>query len=172
MTYDEDGKVTFFISHSTSNKSELQKIRDSIDGKIIEHIVLRAIVIDPLLGTPSLSEEVKNGLEQSDFFIVVITKESRKSIWVNQEIGYAFGKFASTRILPIVKRRQLPWIQGFITRDKVGAIFEKDSIEPAIQKLKNDLNSILVSELKIPKTVSTQIANITSSAVFYSFKFD
>lgn len=160
--------VTLFIAHSTRNRNELKTLRESIDGKTIDSYILRAIVIDPLLGQ-SISKDVIDGLEKSDLFIVLITKESLQSVWVNQEIGYAMKKFTKNKIIPIVEESQLKELEGFITKDDKCAIFKEGDMAPAIQELETDLKRRLVEQVNVPPMVSTQIASITATGFQAAF---
>ena len=51
----------------------------------------------------SLPETVKKAINNSELVLVFLTKNSKKSIWVNQEIGYALGK--GIPIIPLRKGR-------------------------------------------------------------------
>ena len=52
-----------------------------------------------LLGDP-LDEEIKKGIRACNLFVVLLSKESESSIYVNQEIGYALS--LRKPILPIL----------------------------------------------------------------------
>ena len=88
----------FFISHSTKD------IGDAIGEicKIFEECKIRSFFADrdaPL--GESLPDAIKKAIEASQLFLVFITRHSRKSPWVNQEIGYALGK--EIPVIPIEK---------------------------------------------------------------------
>lgn len=82
-------KYVFFISHSTAD------ICSYVKGicEIFELVKINTYFADrdAPLGEP-LPEEIKKAIRQSEIFLVIVTKNSRKSAWVNQEIGYALGK--------------------------------------------------------------------------------
>ncbi len=170
MVYVATKRITLFISHSTKNKAELDTLRNAIDGKIFGNYTLKAIIIDPentLLGA-SIPEAIKNGIDESDLFIVLITEESRNSIWVNQEIGYAVKKFTrSTEIIPLVEFGQ-DKEKGFITDEYVCAHFPKGDITPAIERLKRDLVRRF-GELGVPVEGSTAMADIVAEGFKHAF---
>ncbi len=59
------------------------------------------------------SEKVKEAIKQSDYFIPILTRNSRTSQWVNQEIGFAEAQ-VKCDILPIVEESIIPKLKGFI----------------------------------------------------------
>ncbi len=59
------------------------------------------------------SEKVKEAIKQSDYFIPILTRNSRTSQWVNQEIGFAEAQVKCV-ILPIVEESIAPKLKGFI----------------------------------------------------------
>ena len=52
----------------------------------------------------SISERIREGLRSADYLLVLLSKETRKSVWVDREIGVAFKKFgddANIAIIPV-----------------------------------------------------------------------
>ena len=52
----------------------------------------------------SISERIREGIRSADYLLVLLSTHSRKSAWVEREIGVAFEKFgdeASTAIIPV-----------------------------------------------------------------------
>lgn len=93
-----DKKYVFFISHSTADiETEVSAVCEILEKcKISVFLADR----DAPLGNP-LPAEIKKAIEESELFLVFITKKSLKSQWVNQEIGYALGKDIS--VIPLKK---------------------------------------------------------------------
>lgn len=91
-------KYVFFISHST--KDVMGDVGEVCN--ILEKCRIRSFVADrdAPLGEP-LPEKIKKAIEESELFLVFLTKNSKKSLWVNQEIGYALGK--GIPIIPLKK---------------------------------------------------------------------
>lgn len=91
-------KYVFFISHSTEDlKSDVGEICEILETCKIPSFVADR---DAPLGNP-LPEEIKKAIEESELFLVFITKKSRNSAWVNQEIGFALGR--GIPVIPIKK---------------------------------------------------------------------
>jgi len=124
-------KYVFFISHSTKDISsyvgEICKIFEAC--KIQSFIADR----DAPLGR-FLPQEVRNAIEESELFLVFITKNSKSSPWVNQEIGYALGK--EVPVIPL-KRGRIR-IKGLIESAKYVQMQENplDTVKEVFSKLK------------------------------------
>jgi len=72
-----------FISHSTKDKEFVDKLRDTL---IVSDIEVFQFETNLKPGDKILST-IKEALRNSDFIIVVLSKESVKSDWVNFEIS-------------------------------------------------------------------------------------
>lgn len=93
-------EYVFFISHSTIDASgDVGAVCE-----IFEKCRIKSFVADrdAPLGNP-LPEEIKKAIDGSELFLVFLTKNSKKSPWVNQEVGYALGK--GIPVIPIKKGR-------------------------------------------------------------------
>lgn len=124
-------KYVFFISHSTRDvKRYVSEICEILKRFNIQSYVADR---DAPLGK-LLPSEVKKAIEESELFLVFITKNSRSSPWVNQEIGYALGKEVPVIAL---KGRRIR-IRGLIESVKYARIKENplDTVEEVFSKLK------------------------------------
>jgi hypothetical protein len=93
-------KYVFFVSHSTKDVSDdVGEICEIFEKCRIQSFIADR---DAPLGNP-LPQEIKKAIEESELFLVFLTTNSRKSPWVNQEIGYALGK--EIPVIPLKKRR-------------------------------------------------------------------
>jgi hypothetical protein len=97
-----------FISHSTKDfqiVAILQKYLESrgISVYIAEH--------DYKPGTP-LSQKIINNLNDSDYFLVIYTKNGNESVYVNHEIGFWIKKRQYENFIPLVEKGLIP--QGFL----------------------------------------------------------
>jgi len=91
-------RYVFFISHSTKDVSgDVGEICNIFEKCKIQSFIADR---DAPLGNP-LPEEIKKAIEESELFLVFLTKNSRESPWVNQEIGYALGK--EIPVIPLKK---------------------------------------------------------------------
>src|SRR6185437_11705004 len=59
-----------------------------------------------------LTEKVKTGIFECDYFIPILTRNSISTQWVNQEIGFATA--INRKIIPIVERQLIDKLKGFI----------------------------------------------------------
>jgi hypothetical protein len=100
-------KYVFFISHST------QDIYSDVSGicDVLEKTTLKCFVADrdaPI--GESLPTTIKNAIDDSELLLVILTKHSKYSPWVNQEIGYALGK--NIPVIPLKKGKII--VKGLI----------------------------------------------------------
>ena len=96
----ESKRYVFFVSHSTKDISgDVGEV-----CKILEKCKIKSFVADRDAPVgKSLPQEIKKAIEESELFLVFLTKNSRDSPWVNQEIGYALGK--EVPVIPLKKGR-------------------------------------------------------------------
>jgi hypothetical protein len=95
-----DKKYVFFVSHSTDDVcSDVGVICEILEKCKIPSFVADR---DAPLGQ-ALPAIIMRAIEESDLFLVFLTKNSRKSPWVNQEIGYALGR--DIPVIPLKKGR-------------------------------------------------------------------
>ena len=129
-------KYVFFISHATKDVSgDVGEI-----CAIFEKCKIRSFIADrdAPLGNP-LPQEIKKAIEDSELFLVFLTKNSKKSIWVNQEIGYALGK--GIPVIPLKKGRIR--VKGLIESAKYTLMKDNplDTVNEVFSKLKDQLLS-------------------------------
>jgi hypothetical protein len=84
-----------FLSHSEQDRELIDFIKNSLDAIDLDVYVEE---LETNYGT-DVVESVCKAIENSDYFMAVLTNKSIKSQWVNQEIGYAFAN--NIDILPI-----------------------------------------------------------------------
>lgn len=109
-------KYVFFISHSTKDiKNEVGEVR-----KIFKTCEIPCYIadFDAPLGK-ALSDEIRKAIEESELFLVFITHHSKRSLWVNQEIGYALGK--GIPVIPLKKGKTA--IKGLLEAAKYVPIY-------------------------------------------------
>ncbi len=93
-------KYVFFVAHSMKDsKSDIESICEVFEKCSIKSFVADR---DAPLGDP-LPASVKQAIDESQLFLVFLTKNSKESPWVNQEIGYALGR--EIPVVPIKKGR-------------------------------------------------------------------
>ncbi|MBN2236731.1 MAG: toll/interleukin-1 receptor domain-containing protein [Bacteroidales bacterium] len=73
-----------------------------------------------------LADKVNEGIQESQFFIPILTNNSIANQWVNQEIGFAYSH--SRMILPIIDQNIMSKLKGFINPQlDLPFYFESDS---------------------------------------------
>ena len=103
------GKNFIFISYTTADNELVAILKDQILlGNSFEPI----IIADQRKALKPLTQKIIDGISKSDFIIPIITSNSFKEQWINQEIGYSIstGKI----IVPIVQKEIIKELKGFI----------------------------------------------------------
>jgi len=115
-----------FISHS---------VRDIQYVKLLEMILKRCNIEAYIAERDEqygriLSQKIKRNIENSDTVLVLWTRNSKHSAYVNQEIGYA--EKCSKRIVPLVEEGVTP--AGFL-EGREYASFNEYNIKEAMEKI-------------------------------------
>lgn len=139
-------KYVFFISHSTKD------IRSYVKGicEVLEKCKIQCFIADrdaPL--GENLPATIKSAIQKSELLLVIITKNSKRSPWVNQEIGYALGK--GVPVIPLKKGRIK--VKGLIESTKY------------VQLRENPLNTVKEVFSKLEKTKLSKVAEAAIGAV-------
>jgi hypothetical protein len=102
-------KKLLFISYESSNLDKVGHIKKYLaDHPLFEPL----IVADKRRANDALSDLVKDGIESSYCVIPILSPQSFKTQWINQEIGYAIG--IKRKIKPIVEIGILKDLKGFV----------------------------------------------------------
>jgi len=102
-------KKKVFLSYSHADFSKLKTLKNEFaKNSIFETIVIAENKEHQKL----LSDKVIKGIEDCDYFIPLLTKNSISNQWVNQEIGFAVAK--NREILPFVQEEIMGNLKGFI----------------------------------------------------------
>ena len=101
-----------FISYSDDDRSKMRSL-----GKIITNSARfnPIVVADRRDAFTALTDKVKQGIFECDYFVPLFTKSSIFSQWVNQEIGFAAA--LNKKIVPIVDRELIDKLKGFIHKN-------------------------------------------------------
>ena len=102
-------KKFIFISYASIDNELVAILKDQILlGTSFEPI----IIADQRKALKPLTQKIIDGIGKSDFIIPIITSNSFKEQWINQEIGYSISK--GKNIVPIVQREIIKELKGFI----------------------------------------------------------
>jgi len=134
-------KENIFISYCTEDLELLKLTKDYINS----FKRLNAIVVPQLKSNLSYnSEKVKNELDNSKYFLPILTSNSINNQWVNQEVGYAIHKFKNHEIKPLVEKTIVNDLKGFITASNdLNYRFEKDKFAIKMKEIVDDINGDL-----------------------------
>ena len=111
-----------FISHNGKDKDIACRLRN-----LLVVIPEMDVILDDCsfeFGEP-LPERIVEDIKGCDCFVVFLTKNAEKSVWVNQEIGVAIN--AGIKIIPIVEDGvRLGLLEGrkYISLENGGAIMD------------------------------------------------
>ena len=103
-------KRKIFISYSDFDKNKMRQFERIIKAeKDFEPI----IIADRKIALALLSDKVKQGINECTYFIPIITRQSIKTQWINQEIGFAVAT-KNCKIIPIIESQIIDDLRGFI----------------------------------------------------------
>ena len=125
--------MKIFISYSDNDRKKMIALEKAIKESALN---LKPIVVakDAQPGVP-LSEKIKKAINNCDIIIPIITEESIKNQWVNQEIGFAVAK--EKKIFPIVDNAIIKNLKGFI-HDQIDIPFNfKSYINDSTKETRN-----------------------------------
>jgi len=116
------GIMKVFISHKfvTEDQKLALTLRKVLRGKNIEGYLAESKREYELL----IGEKIRKEIENSDYVVGIITKESEKSASVNQELGYALG-----REIPIIMMVEKDVSHGVLTHGRETEEFTREQFE-------------------------------------------
>lgn len=107
-------KVKVFISYCVADNDKMEFIKNLIN----ESEKLEAVVVlqqkSDLMYSP---EKIIKALNTSTVFIPILTSNSYNQQWINQEIGFVYGKskIKLENIKPIIDKKIASDLKGFIS---------------------------------------------------------
>ena len=106
-------KIKVFISYANEDRNKVDALERALLKTGKYELVIVAKRRDPM---KSLALKVKEGIDESDCFVPILTEGSRPTQWINQEIGFATAK--GKDIFPIVEKSLLTGdrLKGFINK--------------------------------------------------------
>jgi len=107
-------KINIFISYYSKNDNKMKALKRAISKRQILNPI---VVADSRSPKKPLAQKVKEGINNSDYIVPVLTKASINNQWVNQEIGYAEALGTKIKIFPIVEASILDNLKGFIHKN-------------------------------------------------------
>jgi hypothetical protein len=106
-------KRKIFISYSDYDKHKMRQLEKIINSeKELEPI----IIADRKRALKYLPEKVKQGINECNYFVPIMTRHSINTQWINQEIGFAEAS-KNCKIIPIVELQIINDLKGFINKN-------------------------------------------------------
>jgi hypothetical protein len=102
-------KKMLFISYANDNFNKVTLIKKELTNN---NMFEAYIVADRRKANDALAKLIKEGIEVSYCIIPILSPQSYKEQWINQEIGFAEG--IGKRIVPIVETSILDKLKGFV----------------------------------------------------------
>jgi len=106
-------KDKIFLSYSEFDKNKMKALRNALKKRE---------GLDPIVVSErrkvgqSLTDKVKDCMQEADWLIPILTRNSIGNQWVNQEIGFAEAINKIT-IVPLVEKNLLDKLKGFIHKE-------------------------------------------------------
>ena len=107
--------ASVFIIHPERDNNILRSLVYEYNDQIFGSTNLRIRFVDSSQASQlgyDFGERIKLEIDQSEYVIALVTPNTRRSIWVNQEIGYAKGK--NKHIMPVKTRSMANRGCGFL----------------------------------------------------------
>lgn len=139
--------MRIFISHSFKDEDLAAKLKEIFErsDKIKEAYMAQRVKEYEL----EISEKITREIDNSDYVVAIVTKNTRASASVNQELGYAQGKNRSR--IPMIEKTAK---RGVLVFAKDAEYFTRDNFE---QSCKTVLEYILKNGTKNQKPRFTRI---------------
>lgn len=122
--------IRIFISHHMDDIKEAEDLKGYIDKQDYLKAVL---VVDDSKPNELFEKQVEDGITGASYFVPILTCNSLKSIWVNQEIGFAKGY--GVQIYSLIERDIMENLKGFIHKQREHFIFGPRSFKTKYKEL-------------------------------------
>jgi nucleoside 2-deoxyribosyltransferase len=102
-------KKKLFISYGNDNFNKVKLVVKNLEN----HPLFSPVVVaNKREANKALVDKVTEGINDADYIIPILTKDSIHNQWINQEIGYASAK--GKKIIPIIEESIMAQLKGFI----------------------------------------------------------
>lgn len=148
-TWKQLPKEKVFISFNESDRKRMQILKNRLKtSELVEPV----IVEDKRKGNIQLAELITQSLNECKYIIPILSNESIKTQWINQEIGFAQG-VKKLQMIPIVQSECIKELKGFIhDQQQLSYQFEITNVTGTdnIQfgKVSNQVLQLLESKIK------------------------
>ena len=81
-------KLRIFVSHSFDHSDKLLRVKEFMEMRNVAHVDYSVPVSDQL-NDDNPQDEIERRISECDRFLVILTNNSHKSSWINQEVAWA-----------------------------------------------------------------------------------
>lgn len=150
-------KKKIFISYTEADISKMRSVQRLInDTEIFTSIV----IADNRQALLQLTDKVRTGIFECDYFVPILTRNSIVAQWVNQEIGFATA--VNKKTIPIVEKELVDTLKGFIHKQlDLSYSFEGNQNNGRSEASKfTRIGKVLISDLLLANKVTPKIISI------------
>lgn len=134
----------------------------------VERLIRKTEIFSPIIIADNrqillqLSDKVKRGIIECEYFVPILTRNSISSQWVNQEIGFATAINRTT--IPIVEHQQIDHLKGFIHKQlDLSYTFEGNKKSARSESAKfTKIVKLLIIDLLVQNNVTPKAVTIES----------
>ncbi|MFX1399022.1 MAG: toll/interleukin-1 receptor domain-containing protein [Promethearchaeota archaeon] len=154
--------VKIFFSHSTKDNRLVIGLKKKLEDNYNIEVYLAER--DYQLGK-SLPQKIMENIDSSKYFLIIYTFNGNSSRYVQQEIGYWFGKNGYRNLIPFVERGIQP--EGFLQSAEY-IEFNRHNLNIGIENIFNYLNQRIAERNQQIRTIGLGIGLVgIASLVIY-----
>ena len=118
-------KIKVFISYSDLDNVKVKMLESKCNSSSNIIPIIVANKREPLV---LLTKKVIDGINEADFIIPILTRNSIHTQWINQEIGFSKAN-PEKIVLPIIEKEIIDHLKGFIHIYNMFAILQERRIK-------------------------------------------
>ena len=150
-------KKKIFISYSDNDRNKMRSVERLIKAT---DTFTPIIIADNRQILIQLTEKVKTGIFECEYFVPILTRNSITSQWVNQEIGFATA--INRKTIPIVEKQLIDTLKGFIHKQlDLSYLFEGNVENNRSEASKfTSISKILINDLLLENNVTPKVISL------------
>lgn len=153
-------EIKIFISYMSNDNNKARSFARELEARPTLDPI---IVVNKREPRSLFADKVKKAIEESDYVVPIITKNSLDSQWVNQEIGFAEAK--EKIVFPIIDKKCLQKLKGFIHKEEEHFIFNSSTDKAKESRDFRKIFRLLIEHIlaydKLPQTSRSYHTAIT-----------
>lgn len=150
-------KKKIFISYSDTDRNKMRSVERLINGT---EIFTPIVIADNRQVLIQLTEKVKTGIFECEYFVPILTRNSISTQWVNQEIGFATA--INRKTIPIVEKQLIDTLKGFIHKQlDLSYLFEGNQNNSRSEASKfTSVSKVLINDLLLINNVTPKVMSL------------